>query len=39
VVLSEALPDYFGAGRKSLAGVKKLVHLRIQDRRARLRSG
>ena len=38
IVLSEALPDYFGGGAKSLAGVRKIVHLRLTDRRAR-RSG
>lgn len=36
VVLSEALPDYFNGGaKKSLAGVRKIVHLRLADRRAR----
>ncbi len=38
VVLSEALPDFFTTGAKSLAGVKKIVLLRLQDRRARRRS-
>lgn len=39
VVLSEALPTYFNNGAKSLAGIKKIVHLRLQDRRTRRTSG